>query len=305
MKKLYKELFILAAAFCAFVFYVEWLLKDVKAPIDHLLTEQSQKPSASVLITGNSHTGVLTDAYDTAFLKSSINISLSNLEMEDRYKVLQKCINGDKISTVILGMDPDQLGHPVSSSTYDMQLHRYGFALHNNTLSNRFMSRLNFFRLHLNVNELIKTLRTGEKGDTQKINFIPFTNKARNDTEACKKRAQEHSVFTYKKENNNSNLRCIQKIIDFCKQKNIQLLFLQTPKPACYSQIYFNENMRAATKLIDSIAVRNDVLYLNYLNNNLFTDNDFTDYDHLSPAGSDKLFLLLRDHINTPIRINE
>ena len=298
MKQLYKELIILLIAFFAFVFFVEWRVKDVKAPIDRLFLQQPQKPLASVLIIGNSHTGVLNEVSDTEFLQKSINMSLSNLELEDRYKVLQNILKGTNIKTVILAMDPDQLGHNLSTNSYDAQLYKYGFALHYSTFGNRILSNLNFFRLRLNVNDLIKTLVKGANDDTAKINFIPFTNKERNDQEACKKRAQEHSVYNYKIDNNIKNLVFLQKIIDVCKEKKIQLLLLQTPKPECYSEIYLNEKMIAATEKIDSIAKKNQIRYLNYFNNPNFPDSDFADYDHLNQIGSNKLLTLLKDQIN-------
>lgn len=302
MKQLYKELFILLFAFFAFVFFVEWRVKDVNAPLDRLFLQQSQKPLASVLIIGNSHTGVLNDVSDTVFLQNSINMSLSNLELEDRYKVLQYILKGTNIKTVILAMDPDQLGHNLSTNSYDAQLHKYGFALHYNSFGNRILSNLNFFRLRLNVNDLIKTLVKGANDDTVKINFIPFTNKKRGDKEACKKRAQEHSLYNYKTDNNIKNLVFLKKIIDVCKEKKIQLLLLQTPTPVCYSEIYYNDNMKVATKKIDSIANENKIVYLNYFHNPNFTDSDFADYDHLNQNGSDKLLNLLKDQINFPIK---
>ena len=298
MKKLYLELFIFLLALCTFIFFIEWQVKDVKAPIDRLLLQSSEKPSAKWLIIGNSHTGVLSDVNDTAFLNTIINVSLADLELADRYKVLQNCLKGTNIKTVILGMDADQLGHDFSSSDYDRQLYKYGFDLHENKLGNHILARLNFFRLHLSVSDLVKLIADRDKIDTAKTNFIPFSNKARNDLKACRKRAEKHSIFSYKKEHNKKNLQYLQQIIDLCKGKKINIFLLQTPKTACYSNIYDTEKMKVASELIDSSALKNNVQFLNYFNSPYFSDSDFADFDHLNEQGSLKLLSMLKSKIS-------
>ncbi len=294
MKKLFKELFIVSGVFLLIVTLIEWRLGDFKAPIDKLFARQKKNSEASILIVGNSHTGALQETTDSVFIKNSNNLSLANLELMDRYKVIKYCLQHSKISKVILGLDADQIGHNVSATNYDMQMSRYGMPMYHNTIGNRLLSKLNSFRLHLNIKELFKNLWSGRDTDTAKINFIPFTNKKRNDVAACIKRAQEHSVYIYDSKNIVENLRIIQDIIDLCKANKIQLYFLQTPKPACYTNAYSNTQMHSAIATIDSLASANNLRYLNYLNNGSFEEDDFVDFDHLGAKGSNKLIEMVK-----------
>lgn len=294
MKKLYKELAIVLIIFLAAVSFIEWRLKDINAPIDTILALPAKNPSATILIVGNSHTGALEETSDSAFIKSSVNLSLANLELNDRLKVIAYSLRKSNIKTLILGMDVDQIGHVYSSSAYDLQLKRYGFELNDNTIGNRVLAQLNSFRLHLGISDLIKNLAKGKQSGIEKMNFIPFSNKERNDKEACEKRAQEHSLYMYKASNSKRNLEIVQEIINICKEKNVALYLLQTPKPECYSTTYNNAAMKEATLQVDSIAQRNHVSFLNYFNNPAFTDTDFADYDHLGKAGSDKLIGMIK-----------
>ena len=299
MKKLCKEIFILLGTFLIFVVFIEFRLRNVQSPIDTLLSKQSENYSADIVVIGNSHTGVLIDAEDSVFTKQSLNFSLSNLELDDRYKVLKLAVKTGYIKTVILGMDADQLGHVSSSNIYDMQLKKYGMPLSANSLGNRVLSNLNFFRLHLGFKELLQAIVGGANRENFTVNFIPFTNKQKNDTNACLKRAQEHSLYGFKNENVINNLSILQRIINLCKEKNIQLLLLQTPKSACYSSGYSNTNIQTALLKIDSVSSIHKVRFLNYFDNQMFTEDDFTDYDHLNKKGSNKLVNMIKRDIDS------
>lgn len=297
MKKLYKELFFVIGIFLMIVSLIEWRLSDFKAPIDKLFATQKKNATANILIVGNSHTGALQETTDSFFIKNSNNLSLANLELMDRYKVIKYCIENGRIDKIILGLDADQIGHQVSSTNYDMQMSRYGIEMYNNTAGNKLLSKLNSFRLHLNIKDLCKNVLSGKDTDTAKINFIPFTNKKKNDMEACVKRAQEHAIYIYQTKNIKENMQILQDIIDLCKTNKVQLFFLQTPKPACYTAAFSTAQMQAATTAIDSVANENGVKYLNYLHNTLFNENDFVDFDHLGANGSNKLIELLKKEL--------
>ncbi len=297
MKKLFKELFIVIGIFLIIVSLIEWRLSDFKAPIDKLFITQKKNAAANILIVGNSHTGALQETTDNFFIKHSNNLSLANLELMDRYKVIKYCIQNGHIDKIILGLDADQIGHKISYTNYDMQMSRYGIEMYNNTAGNKMLSKLNSFRLHLNIKDLCKNLISGKDTDTSKINFIPFTNKKKSDNEACVKRAQDHSIYIYQAKNRNENVTILQNIIDICKTNKVELFFLQTPKPACYTDAFSNTQMHAATAIIDSLANKNGVKYLNYLHNTLFEENDFVDFDHLGANGSNKLIELIKKEL--------
>jgi hypothetical protein len=299
MKKLYKEIAIVLIVFFTIISFIEWRLSNFKAPIDKLFAIHQNNKNASVLVVGNSHTGALIETTDSVFNQQSNNLSLANLELNDRYKVMQYCLPNSNIKKVILGLDVDQIGHNISSVNYDMQMNKYGLKMYHQSTGNNVLAKLNSFRLHLNIKDLIKNIISGVDNDTAKMNFIPFTNKKRNDMEACNKRAQEHSVYQYQQKNIEENLKILINIIALCKKNNASLYFLQTPKPACYSSNYLNAKMLAATATVDSLSQKNNIPFINFMNSPLFDDNDFADFDHLNKSGSNKLIGILQQQLQS------
>ncbi len=297
MKRLFKELGIAFAVLALIVFLVEWRLSEVEAPIDYLFETISKSRDKDVVIIGNSHTGALLFTTDSLFLSTSINLSLPNLELIDRLKVLQYTLENVKIKKVILGLDADQIGHIVSSSNYDIQMNKYGLPMHNNTIGNKVSSHLNSFRLKLNIKELTVVLLNGRPKSQETMNFIPFTDKKIPDLEACKKRALEHGLYNYQPSLVEENLSTLQAIVALCKSKNVNLYLLQTPKTVCYTTTFKSEKMIKAANTIDSFALRNNIPYYNYLGAPLFSDEDFKDFDHLNTQGANKLIYLLKNKI--------
>ena len=294
MKNLFKELFIVMFLFVIIVSFVEYRLQKISAPIDKVLTLLNIKDSAEILIVGNSHTGAISVSDDTTFLNNTLNLSLAYLELEDRYKLMKYCLDQKHFKTILLSTDADQLGHKASSNNYDRQFYKYGFSLYNNSLANRLMASLNFFRLQMGAGELIKSIFINETDTANyKFNFIPLSNKSKNDYAACTLRAKEHSLFLFKKEMITENLQILQKIIDLCKSKNSKLYLIQTPKSKCYTNVYMNQQMFILNGRIDSLAKKNYIQFLNYLGNNTFIDEDFADFDHVNNKGSRKLVNLI------------
>ena len=299
MKRLFKEIVIVLGIFVLIVFCAEWRLRGVEAPIDYLFEtiNNSENRDKDVVIIGNSHTGALLFTTDSVFLSRSINLSMPNLELLDRLKVLQYTLENIRVKKVILGLDADQIGHIISSASYDMQMNKYGLPMHNNSVGNRVISHLNSFRLKLNIKELAKTLLNGKPQKQEALNFIPFTDKKKSDLEACEKRALEHGLYSYQSSLVDENLSILVRIVELCKSRNVGLYLLQTPKTTCYTNTFNNEKMVAASRIIDSFALQNNTPFYNYLAVPIFSDEDFKDFDHLNKQGANKLINLLKRQI--------
>lgn len=289
MKKLFKEIGIAMGIFVLIAGSIEWRLTGINTPIDNIFVTVNGSKTKSIAIIGNSHTGALLSTTDTDFLNKSINLSLPNLELIDRLKVLQYTLSHSAVSTVVLGLDVDQVGHIVSSNNYDMQMNRYGLPMHYNSIGNRVISNFNSFRLRLNIKDLLINLRRGKVDSIPKINFIPFTSKKKSDMEACEKRAKEHSTYIFQAKLMSENLLALNQIVELCKSKNVKLYLLQTPKTNCYTSSFLNDNMKQATNSIDSLARKNGLVFHNFLGNLSFDDNYFEDFDHLNEKGANKL----------------
>ena len=90
------------------------------------------------------------------------------------------------------------------------------------------------------------------------------------------------------------NLNSLQKTIILCQKKKINILFITTPTHSSYFKNLNKIQLEKTSKTI-SVLVKNNsnCKYLNLLNSEKFTNEDFYDADHLNEIGAKKLSLLL------------
>ena len=90
------------------------------------------------------------------------------------------------------------------------------------------------------------------------------------------------------------NLNSLQKTILLCQKKKINILFITTPTHSSYFKNLNKIQLEKTSKTI-SVLVKNNsnCKYLNLLNSEKFTNEDFYDADHLNEIGAKKLSLLL------------
>ena len=105
-------------------------------------------------------------------------------------------------------------------------------------------------------------------------------------------------VFIWDMRNMDDNLKYLHKIIQFCEDKQIQLILVTTP--TCHS--YYEHLDKHQLDQLLSIAKELDnnhenVFYFNFLKDDRFNDNDFKDGDHLSEEGAEKFTKILKDSI--------
>lgn len=95
------------------------------------------------------------------------------------------------------------------------------------------------------------------------------------------------------------NLKSLREIITLCKKNNINIVFITTPTHKSYYQNLNKIQLEKTTKTISEIVKDNsNCKYINLLNSNKFTDEDFHDADHLNEIGAQKLSLFLNNVIN-------
>ena len=90
----------------------------------------------------------------------------------------------------------------------------------------------------------------------------------------------------------------LNKIINLCKEKNIELIFVKTPCD-------YTEDNYKKLNYISELAKQNEILFLNYIENidelNLDYTTDFYDSGHLNESGSNKLsekFSIILNQLN-------
>ena len=110
--------------------------------------------------------------------------------------------------------------------------------------------------------------------------------------------AKKHRVKNfnlYKK-----NIITLQKIIALCKKKKVNIVFTTTPTHASYYKNLNTIQLEKTIKTISNLVKKNsNCIYLNFLESEKFTNEDFYDADHLNEIGAKKLSLLLNNEINS------
>lgn len=110
----------------------------------------------------------------------------------------------------------------------------------------------------------------------------------------------ENSMATVKRhtaENWNyleENCYYLNKIISFCKSRNIKLILITTPTWHTY---YENLNKKQLDKMYEVIHKIPNAEYYDYLKDERFVENDFYDADHLSDIGAKKFTLIFKKEV--------
>lgn len=128
--------------------------------------------------------------------------------------------------------------------------------------------------------------------------YIPFTNYDIND----EKRLHFADHIQYTKDVNEEAFEYMTKIVDYCKEQNLRLVFVQMPM----TSIANNENkafIQYFDKIIDEYIEKN---HLTYYNINVSADRSevkdkkfFADFEHLSLIGSEYFTKVIADYYNS------
>lgn len=98
------------------------------------------------------------------------------------------------------------------------------------------------------------------------------------------------------------NYARMKELVDFCKSRNIQLVFITTP---CWYSYYDNLNKEQLAKMYElTNRFKNefDVPYFDYLKDSRFEADDFYDSNHLSDIGASKFTKILNEDIRSDER---
>ena len=95
------------------------------------------------------------------------------------------------------------------------------------------------------------------------------------------------------------SIKMFNSMLDWGKKNNVDIVLITTP-----AHLHYRENLNP-TQLNYTIKTANDLvshnkncLYLNYLNDERFLDEDYRDAHHLNPSGAEKLSKLVNQKIN-------
>lgn len=100
------------------------------------------------------------------------------------------------------------------------------------------------------------------------------------------------------------NLKFLNKIIQFCENRQIKLILVTTPTWHTYyehlDEHQLNQIYSIATEITEN---HKNVFYLDFLKDIRFNDKDFSDGDHLSEEGAEKFTKILKDSLDYTFKI--
>ncbi|MFL5742360.1 MAG: hypothetical protein ACJ75B_19205 [Flavisolibacter sp.] len=277
---------ILLVVFMLTIKGIDRLYAPIDTWADTMLKAYSQrKDSVDVIIIGHSHTGAIRQSRLGDL--NVMNFSYAGMELKDRYDFLKEILKQKgRVRYVVMAMDYDQIGHKTSDGMVHNML--LPCIVNNESGLTSAVSKMeptNFLRHNRDLKVLYEyyVTRRYNRNDTS---FVPlnFTNK--NDFSACSKRALELSKLNYSSHNINENLELLDEIHKLLNEKGIMLVLLNTPKPSCFNEVYFNNLDTSHMFQLRDYISRNHLMYADFGKANCFNGEDFRDFDHLSDKGS-------------------
>ena len=105
-----------------------------------------------------------------------------------------------------------------------------------------------------------------------------------------------------KVEIHDEQINVLGKIVNWSKQKNVKVVFVTTPTYKTYYSRINADQWGNTHKIIEYLCRKNsNCQYINLLKNegNLFTEKDFSDADHLSETGAEKMSKLINQFLTS------
>ncbi len=106
-------------------------------------------------------------------------------------------------------------------------------------------------------------------------------------------RHKEISDLDFKK-----NSERIMSIIEYCKQKNIEIYIFSTPLYKTYIENELIIKKIKVNKFIQNLITKYNIKYLDFEKNSDFTIKDFSNDDHLNAKGAEKYSIIIDSIIN-------
>ena len=217
------------------------------------------------------------------------------------FKILKKYQNKlNSLDIIILQITYPSLWYKLENDIESWRVKNYAvyYGIKSNSLKNNFEFLSNPFLM--NIERLIKYYL--KKNNDIACNSLGWGTGYKSELaidlrETAKKAAFRHTVDIFSEENIilfNENLKVLNLFSEFCKQKNISLVFLTPPTYLSYRENIDYEQYNEMVKTINSFVKEHSNCYhLNFFDNNDFVAKDFFDADHLNEIGAEKLSLMI------------
>lgn len=309
MKSFIKKSIFISLPLVVLLIFMEFLLRNI--PNDYTYKKSYLDQHASeieTLILGSSHAYYgLNPIY---FTNSTFNVSHIAQTLEYDSAIFNKYFSDFKnLKTVIIPISYFSLYSKLENGTESWRVKNYvlyyGFKnftsinSHSEVLSHRLSSNLGRLQLFNNKNK--SEITCSKLGWGAGDNF----SKENNLTESGKSGAKNHTVKDLEgktsKKIYKDNILLLNKIINECKKKDINVILLTLPAYKTYTEHLNEYQLNATIKTAKNLdEVNANVAYLNFLYDSRFDANDFHDGHHLSVKGATKLSQIVNNIIVHP-----
>lgn len=117
-----------------------------------------------------------------------------------------------------------------------------------------------------------------------------------------KERAEQHNKMIRYVHTRAENEKIIKELLEYLNEKNIQVTIVNFPTTRYYNEFLNNQFKEDYYKILGKLEKEYNFLLIDLNNeNNLFSDEDFRDLDHMSSLGAEKITNIL----NQKFKINE
>lgn len=113
------------------------------------------------------------------------------------------------------------------------------------------------------------------------------------------------SVATWVKRHTAKDFSCVEKnkqhilrIADYCQSNHVRLVIVTTPTWKTYYERLNHSQLKVMSEFIELLISKYDITYLNYIQDKRFIATDFTDCNHMSCDGANKLSILISEQIS-------
>ena len=90
------------------------------------------------------------------------------------------------------------------------------------------------------------------------------------------------------------NMQYLNKIGDWCKSHNVNIIVITTPMWSDYVEMISSKQLTVMYDVINQFTRKYNAIYKDYLCDPRFTGRDFRDPDHLSDLGAEKFSLIIK-----------
>lgn len=308
MKKFILKILLFGIPLILFIVVINYTISLYPSPFRNKANYlEKNKNKIEVLFLGSSH---MQDAINPLLLsKNSSNLAYNTQDIKTNYLLFEKYINQlPELKYVVFEFDYFSLEQPLDFIKYNEALYRkfHNFPRYNISTSKVISSVgdlpffLDFFktsfRYHLDNRIRINESGFSENNDKVEFKLAHFDKQEIEKTAAVRlsMRHREESVPNYRQ-----NTAILNKLIQKCESRNIELIFINLPKYHTYIERERPAKIARRQHYLDSILNHSKVVYFDFENDHRFRDiTNYSNDNHLIDTSGNKFTLIVDSLIN-------